>query len=227
MGATIPKSGVVAAGYRPGKHPAPQNRNAGNQHSYQIRSSDLTIPMKHLSGSFVYNQVAIRDRGDMLNLTDMWKACGSPKSREPFNWSRFEGSDFIGFVALAHNLSVAQVMETRINVIGTALDERTIKLTITYPGSGGIVSTTTYSCHFTYDEEASVFKLVVPTLSDMLRPMLGDGFSWMTDSEKIHALRDNSEARDIIAQWRRVTAAEESLYRIEHYPVRIENTAMR
>ena len=69
--------------------------------------SDIT------KGSLVYGGVAIRDRGEMLSLTDMWKAAGSPENREPFNWSRFEGKGFIEAVSVAHNLSEDQVMTTK------------------------------------------------------------------------------------------------------------------
>lgn len=51
--------------------------------------------------------------GERLCLTDMWKAAGSPENREPWNWSRFEGSRFIDAVAQLHNLSTAQVIEAK------------------------------------------------------------------------------------------------------------------
>lgn len=61
----------------------------------------------------VYGGVAIREKGEMLSLTDMWKAAGSPENREPFNWSRFEGKAFIEAVAIAQNLSETQVLTKR------------------------------------------------------------------------------------------------------------------
>lgn len=63
--------------------------------------------------AIAYNGVVIHDRADTLSLTDMWKAAGSPENREPYNWARFEGKAFIEAVALAHNLSDAQVMTTK------------------------------------------------------------------------------------------------------------------
>lgn len=63
--------------------------------------------------SLVYNGAVIRDRGEMLSLTDMWKAAGAPENREPYNWVRKEGASFIEAVALAHNLPDSQVMITK------------------------------------------------------------------------------------------------------------------
>lgn len=60
-----------------------------------------------------FNHVEIRDRGEMLSLTDMWKAQGAPEHREPFNWVRKEGAPFIEAVAVAHNLTDGQVMATK------------------------------------------------------------------------------------------------------------------
>jgi hypothetical protein len=37
-------------------------------------------------GSLIYNGTAIRDRDEMLCLTDMWRAAGSPGSRKPSHW---------------------------------------------------------------------------------------------------------------------------------------------
>lgn len=61
----------------------------------------------------VYQGVIIRDAADMLSLTDMWKAAGSPTNKEPFNWARFEGRVFLEAVALNLNLSDAQVMVSK------------------------------------------------------------------------------------------------------------------
>ncbi|MBP2312615.1 KilA-N domain-containing protein [Azospirillum soli] len=60
-----------------------------------------------------YNGHAIRDRGKTVSLTDMWKAAGSPENREPWNWSRKEGAEFVEFVAASHNLTMEQVMITK------------------------------------------------------------------------------------------------------------------
>lgn len=62
------------------------------------------------SEALVFNGVEIHDRNEMLCLTDMWKAQGSPANMEPYNWERKEGASFIEAVALSHNLPVEQVM---------------------------------------------------------------------------------------------------------------------
>ena len=48
--------------------------------------------------ALVYRDVPIRDRGEMLSLTDMWRAAGEPASGRPADWRRKEGADFIDFV---------------------------------------------------------------------------------------------------------------------------------
>lgn len=65
------------------------------------------------SNGLAYNGVTIRERGEMLSLTDMWKAAGSPANREPFNWSRFEGKGFIESVARDQNLIGTQVLDKK------------------------------------------------------------------------------------------------------------------
>lgn len=65
------------------------------------------------SKALVYNGAVIRDRNEMLSLTDMWKAQGAPENMEPFNWARFEGRAFIEAVALSQNLSEAQVIAAK------------------------------------------------------------------------------------------------------------------
>lgn len=63
--------------------------------------------------ALVYQGHVISDRGDDLNLTDMWKAAGSPANKEPFNWQRKEGAGFIEAVAVAHNLPDGQVIRKK------------------------------------------------------------------------------------------------------------------
>ena len=70
--------------------------------------ADEKMPQQGL----VYNGTEVRAVGERLNLTDMWKAAGSPENREPFNWSRKEGSPFIEAVTLSLNLPVSQVYRT-------------------------------------------------------------------------------------------------------------------
>ena len=40
--------------------------------------------------ALVYQGVEIRDRGEMLSLTDMWRAAGEPEGLRPANWTRQE-----------------------------------------------------------------------------------------------------------------------------------------
>ena len=60
-----------------------------------------------------YNGTPVRLINDQLNMTDMWKASGSPANQEPWNWSRKEGAQFIEFIAESHNLTVGQVMKSK------------------------------------------------------------------------------------------------------------------
>lgn len=57
-----------------------------------------------------YNGSVIRIDDDKLNLTDMWRAAGSPENREPYNWARKEGAAFIEAVSLNLNLPDSQVL---------------------------------------------------------------------------------------------------------------------
>ena len=47
---------------------------------------------------------------EMINMTNLWKSVGSPENREPWNWSRFEGKEFIEAVTKELNLSITQVL---------------------------------------------------------------------------------------------------------------------
>ena len=52
------------------------------------------------SSALVYNGQPIRDRGEMMALTDMWRACGSVPHQKPADWLRDKGSQaFIDYVA--------------------------------------------------------------------------------------------------------------------------------
>lgn len=66
---------------------------------------------KHITTTpLVYKGEIITQKSEALSLTDMWKANGAPENREPYNWARKEGVSFIEAVALAHNLTMEQVM---------------------------------------------------------------------------------------------------------------------
>lgn len=61
----------------------------------------------------VYNGTAIKDRGEMLSLTDMWSATDQDPSKRPYEWSRKEGSIFIEAVSLSHNTPVGRIYKTQ------------------------------------------------------------------------------------------------------------------
>lgn len=59
--------------------------------------------------SAAYNGVVIRNKGEMLSLTDMWKAGGADSSKRPYEWSRKDGAAFIEAVSLSLNAPVERI----------------------------------------------------------------------------------------------------------------------
>lgn len=59
----------------------------------------------------VFNETVIRARGDMICLTDMWKADGSNRHRKPYEWARYEGAEFIE--KLQEKAGGARLLEVR------------------------------------------------------------------------------------------------------------------
>ncbi|MFL7903610.1 KilA-N domain-containing protein [Azospirillum argentinense] len=58
--------------------------------------------MKNGNGLPPYNNVVIRDRDGMLNMTDMWKAAGSPDGRAPADWRALESTkEFVAHIEAA------------------------------------------------------------------------------------------------------------------------------
>jgi len=54
-----------------------------------------------------FNGVEIHARNEMLSLTDMWKACGSPADRRPDDWKKDGGHrEFLDHVAMVLNAPV-------------------------------------------------------------------------------------------------------------------------
>lgn len=50
--------------------------------------------------ALVYGGVVISERGEMLSLTDMWKAAGSPKTKRPSDWKKDSGRmEFLRHIA--------------------------------------------------------------------------------------------------------------------------------
>lgn len=56
------------------------------------------------------NGQPIRDRGEMLSLTDMWKAAGSDPSKRPADWSRKEGASFIDHMNAVLNVPQGHIL---------------------------------------------------------------------------------------------------------------------
>lgn len=60
-----------------------------------------------------FNGHVIRDRSEMLSLTDMWKAAGSIESKRPSNWARKEGTEFIAHASIILNVPGGHIQTTR------------------------------------------------------------------------------------------------------------------
>lgn len=73
---------------------------------------DMTL-VETTSKGLVYNGTAIKDRGEMLSLTDMWGAAGSPDNKRPAEWARKEGASFIEFVADSHNMAHSHIIKSQ------------------------------------------------------------------------------------------------------------------
>lgn len=64
--------------------------------------------------SLNYNGALIRDRNEMLSLTDMWKAAGEPENKNPAQWTRSAGAaEFIDHVALIVGNSHNNLIDAR------------------------------------------------------------------------------------------------------------------
>jgi hypothetical protein len=71
---------------------------------------DSHTPTRGNSQLLAFNGAAIRDRGEMLSLTDMWKAGGEDPSKKPADWARKEGSDFIEHIAVVLNMPMEHIL---------------------------------------------------------------------------------------------------------------------
>ena len=68
--------------------------------------------------ALVYSGVTIRERGEMLCLTDMWRAAGADPSRHPTEWIRSaQAAEFIDHVLGVLRLSRDEAIQ---NVTGGA-----------------------------------------------------------------------------------------------------------
>lgn len=69
--------------------------------------------------SLVYNGAIIRDRGEMLSLTDMWKSAGAEHSKRPVEWLRGEHAQrFISF--MAEDLGMGEVGKSHFGLVASA-----------------------------------------------------------------------------------------------------------
>lgn len=66
--------------------------------------------VKSVSRTLVYRETAIQQASDgMLNLTDMWRAAGSPVSKDPSKWVRLDGTQDL-IEVLAVNVRQAHIL---------------------------------------------------------------------------------------------------------------------
>lgn len=72
---------------------------------------------KHTTGTgsrpnlpaLIFNGQVIHDRNEMLSLTDMWRAAGSPPDKRPAEWKRHEGAPFVEAVAQTLNMGMTHI----------------------------------------------------------------------------------------------------------------------
>jgi hypothetical protein len=72
-----------------------------------------------IPATLVYNGEVIRDKGEMLSLTDMWKASGSDDGKRPAEWLRLDATRAFVEVVEASNMGVAHISTRRGNNGGT------------------------------------------------------------------------------------------------------------
>ncbi|CAH1661631.1 KilA domain-containing protein [Hyphomicrobiales bacterium] len=79
-------------------------------------TSELISPndgARDLPARLVYNGEAIRDKNEMLSLTDMWRAAGADEARRPANWARKEGKEFIAYASEILNMPLGHIQTQR------------------------------------------------------------------------------------------------------------------
>lgn len=63
---------------------------------------------------FVYNGHRIAfDDDRFVNLTDMWRAAGSPENKDPAQWRRYDGKEFIEYMGGVSNMGKSHVWKTK------------------------------------------------------------------------------------------------------------------
>lgn len=74
---------------------------------------DMTL-IEPAGKGLVYNGTLIRDKGEMLSLTDMWKAAGAPESQRPADWFALPQSQgFIEAVAASSNAEISGIWKSK------------------------------------------------------------------------------------------------------------------
>lgn len=64
------------------------------------------------SGQLVYGGVSIRDKGEMISLTDMWKAAGADPQKAPAKWRTLPGTKaFVDHVELTIGKSDSELFK--------------------------------------------------------------------------------------------------------------------
>lgn len=60
-----------------------------------------------------WNGIDIAGKGEMLCLTHMWKAEGSPRGKEPWRWLETDhAKQFVDFIRESHNLVLSEVIKS-------------------------------------------------------------------------------------------------------------------
>lgn len=78
-----------------------------------MSAHDLTLVASESKG-LVYNGTMIRDKGEMLCLTDMWEAAGRPENQRPADWFALPQSQgFIAAVADSSNAEISGIWKSK------------------------------------------------------------------------------------------------------------------
>lgn len=83
----------------------PKNKQVNGEEpsSYQYRAQTGVHQQPANVPALAFNGAPIHEKGEMISLTDMWKAAGSPDAQRPADWRDYAGRVFIEAVALANN----------------------------------------------------------------------------------------------------------------------------
>ena len=95
----------------------PPRANAANLNTLtkgiSMLDNHMTL-MEPAGKGLIYNGTLIRDKGEMLSLTDMWKAAGSPENSRPADWFALPQSQgFIEAVAASSNAEISGIWKSK------------------------------------------------------------------------------------------------------------------